>query len=94
MSRTDPETAVEELPNLGKVSGQWLREIGIRNRRELEEIGAVEAFCRIKLVTGGVSRNLLWALAGALLDLPWDELPTELKERLEAELQRHEEEDP
>lgn len=37
-----------KLKNIGKVSEEWLKEIGVYNYEDLNEIGAVEAFKRIK----------------------------------------------
>ncbi|NJN44122.1 MAG: TfoX/Sxy family protein [Anaerolineae bacterium] len=77
---------VGKLANLGPKSTQWLEAVGIRTEDDLEELGAVEAYRRVKArYPGRVSLNLLWALQGALLDLPWNEIPPDMKEKLRKE---------
>ena len=83
-------TELIELKNLGKTSVQWLNAVGIRDREKLLEIGAVEAYCKIKTRGFKVSKVLLYALEGALMDAHWNKLDSGLKERLveEAEAQK------
>jgi DNA transformation protein len=53
---------------------------------ELFDIGAIEAYRRVKSVyPDRVSLNLLYALQGAFLDIPWNELPAEMKASLHKE---------
>lgn len=70
------------MRNLGKVSLTWLRQIDITNLDQLKEIGAAEAFLRIKATGTEPSLNLLWALQGAIEDKNWLELDQTTKERL------------
>ena len=80
-------TPIKKLPNIGLKSAQWLESVGIRTDDDLEELGAVEAYRQVKAAfPGRVSLNLLWALQGALLDLPWNELSPEMKEKLRREV--------
>ncbi len=80
-------TLIKKLPNIGPKSTQWLEAVGILTDEDLEALGAVEAYRRVKArYPGRVSLNLLWALQGAILDLPWNELPPEMKERLRREI--------
>mgnify|MGYP001292912193 CR=1 FL=1 len=80
-------TSIKKLPNIGPKSAQWLEAVGIKTLEDLEELGAVEAYRRVKArFPGRVSLNMLWGLQGALLDLPWNELPPEMKEKLRKEL--------
>ena len=80
---------IKKLPNIGPKSAQWLESVGIRTDDDLEELGAVEAYRRVKArYPGRVSLNLLWALQGALLDLPWNELPPEMKSKLQKEIEK------
>jgi len=76
--------------NLGPASVRWLAAVGIRDREKLEALGAPRAWARVRAAGFNASRNLLWALQGAILDLPWNELPPAMKETLrkqaEAEL--------
>jgi DNA transformation protein and related proteins len=78
---------INKLPNIGPKSAHWLEGVGIRTDDDLEELGAVEAYRRVKAAFAGrVSLNLLWALQGALLNLPWNELPPDMKEKLRREV--------
>ena len=71
-----------ELKNLGNTSINWLRTIGINSRDDLNAIGPVEAYTRIKQRDIKVSKVLLYALYGALNDLHWNDLPSDLKQQL------------
>lgn len=75
-----------EVRNLGPVSAAWLREIGVETLAELADLGVVEAYRRVKAVHPKASLNLLYAMQAALLDLPWQKLPAELKDQLKAGL--------
>lgn len=59
-----------------------LHAIGINTYSDLKDIGSVEAYRRIKSRGINVSKVMLYALEGALLDLPWNELALDLKEQL------------
>jgi len=59
-----------------------LHAIGINTYIDLKEIGSVEAYRRIKGRGINVSKVMLYALEGALLDLHWNELALDLKEQL------------
>jgi len=59
-----------------------LHAIGINTYSDLKEIGSVEAYRRIKGRGINVSKVMLYALEGALLDLHWNELALDLKEQL------------
>lgn len=71
--------------NLGPKSTAWLREAGIPSMVELQALGALEAYRRVQAIRRGVSVLLLYALQGALLDCPWNDLPPGMKERLQRE---------
>lgn len=66
-----------------------LAEAGIRTIDELEELGAVRAYIRVKALRPRVaSLNLLWGLAAGLDDRDWRELSNEEKASLRAEVRR------
>lgn len=76
---------VRDLRNLGPVTERELAGIGVTTPDQLDELGAVPAY-RALLETGRPPHTmLLWALAGALLDLDWRDLPPELRAGLLAE---------
>jgi len=63
------------LRNLGPVSVPWLEAVGVRSGDDLARVGPVEAYLRAKAAyPERVTLNLLYALQGALLDLPWNKL--------------------
>lgn len=76
------------LKNLGNTSVNWLRAVGIHTREDLHRIGPVNAYNRIRDRGIRVSRVLLYALQGALLNLHWNELDPNLKLRLVEEADR------
>ncbi len=76
---------LETLLNLGPKSASWLAEIGVRTRQDLVARGIVPAYCLLKAQGYPVSLNLLYALYGALHDIPWNKLPPEVKKQLLAE---------
>ncbi len=78
-----------ELKNLGRTSVQWLNAVGIRDPQQLEQIGAVEAFCKIKGRGFKVSKVLLYALEGALINAHWNQLDSDHKQRLLNQAQQH-----
>lgn len=65
----------EKLRNIGPKSAAWLRQVGLHSRADLEAVGAVDAFMRVKRAGFKPSLNLLYALEGALLDCHWQEVP-------------------
>ncbi|MBM3585051.1 MAG: competence protein TfoX [Alphaproteobacteria bacterium] len=81
MSRT-----LAHLRNIGPETARRLVALGIADEAALRRVGAVEAYRRLKAADPRhTSLNALWALAGALLPLPWTRLPADLKETLRAE---------
>lgn len=70
------------LKNLGMASVNILNAIGIHTYQELTDTGAVEAYCRIKSRGIHVSKVMLYALQGALMDVHWNDLSPELKAQL------------
>ena len=70
------------LKNLGMASVNILHAIGINSYQDLSSVGAVEAYCRIKSRGIHVSKVMLYALQGALMDVHWNDLSPELKAQL------------
>jgi len=76
------------LKNIGPKTMAWLSEIDIHSLEDLEAVGAVEAYKRLKaLYPHKVSLNALWGLQGALLNLHWNMLPPEMKAELRAQVE-------
>ncbi len=78
-------TSLSHLLNIGPATERWLHDIGVESEHDLRALGAVEAYRRISLVGHPTSRNLLYALYGALHRLPWNRLPPDIKAQLQRE---------
>lgn len=72
------------MRGLGPKSVEWLREVGVETPAQLEQLGSIGAYLRVRKSRHEVSLNLLYALEGALLDVHWAKLPADLKRRLQA----------
>jgi DNA transformation protein len=71
------------LVNLGPRSSAWLSEVGIETEADLQQLGAVEAYQRVKAAfPREVSLNMLYALEGALRGIRWDRLSVDQRVRL------------
>jgi len=70
------------LKNLGMASVNILHAIGVNSYDDLSNMGAVGAYCRIKNRGIHVSKVMLYALQGALMDVHWNDLTPELKAQL------------
>jgi len=68
---------ISALSNLGSKSQAMLQAAGISSVGQLRELGSVRAFSRVKASGANASLNLLWALEGALTDLPWQQVARE-----------------
>ena len=64
---------VSKLPLLGPASESMLTKAGIDSEEQLRELGAIEAYCLVKQAGCKPSKNLLYALHGALNNLSWRE---------------------
>ena len=71
-----------ELKNLGAASVNILYAIGIHSGEELRQVGAVEAYNRIRARGIQVSKVMLYALEGALCNVHWNQLDADLKSQL------------
>jgi DNA transformation protein len=71
------------VKNIGPKSSAWLASVGIHTLDDVAELGVVETYRRVKAAyTEKVSLNLLYALQAALLGLPWNELPLDIRNEL------------
>ena len=71
-----------KIRNVGPKSAAWLRQVGVRTQEDLERLGPVEAFMKVKRAGFRPSLNLLYALAGAIENCHWADLPDERKSAL------------
>lgn len=79
-----------ELKNLGMATVNILQAIGISTYEDLAEMGAVKAYCKIKHRGIHVSKVMLYALQGALMNVHWNDLAPELKSQLVEEVEQTE----
>jgi TfoX/Sxy family transcriptional regulator of competence genes len=70
-------SANDKLRNVGPKSAAWLRQVGVRTQEDLETLGSVAAFIKVKRAGFRPSLNLLYALEGALLGCHWQQVPEE-----------------
>ena len=78
---------LENLKNLGPVSSGQLRAVGIETVEQLQQAGPVRAFKLVAdIFPGETSVTFLYALQGALLDVPLNQISERDKERLRDEM--------
>ncbi|MFA1750882.1 TfoX/Sxy family protein [Xanthomonas campestris] len=75
----------ERLRNIGPKSAAWLRQVGLRTQQDLQAVGAVGAFVKVRRAGFKPSLNLLYSLEGALADCHWQEVPEARRHALLAE---------
>lgn len=71
-----------DLPGLGPKSLAMLAAAGIHSRADLERLGSVQAYLRVKAAGQNASLNLLWAMEGALTGGDWRVVAREERTRL------------
>jgi DNA transformation protein len=72
--------------NLGPKSSEWLASIGVHSLEDIARVGVVETYKRVKAAyPEKVTLNMLWGLQATLLDIPWNELPPDIKDQLRKE---------
>ncbi len=76
------------MKNLGPKSREWLASVGVHSLEEVTRLGAVETYRRVKAAyPEKVTLNMLWGLQAALLGIPWNLLPQDVKDQLRKELE-------
>lgn len=76
-----------QLPNIGPVLAEKLKDIGVESRADLAAIGSIEAMKRISKTdpTAAFNYNMLYALEGAIQHIRWHYLPKEERALLKEE---------
>lgn len=74
--------SADKLRNIGPKSAAWLRQVGMRTRADLIELGAVGAFMKVRRAGFKPSLNLLYSLEGALRDCHWQDISEERRQQL------------
>ena len=78
---TQSQSDLLQLKNLGAASVNILHAVGINSYADLQNVGA---YSRIKNRGIHVSKVMLYALEGALLDIHWNDLQEDAKAQLVA----------
>nr|WP_228740519.1 TfoX/Sxy family protein [Xanthomonas euvesicatoria] len=73
------------MRNIGPKSAAWLRQVGLRTQQDLQAVGAVGAFVKVRRAGFKPSLNLLYSLEGALADCHWQDVPEARRHALLAE---------
>jgi DNA transformation protein and related proteins len=77
------------MKNMGPKSSEWLASVGIYTLDDVAKLGVIETYKRVKAAhPDKVSLNLLYGLQAALLDLPWNELPPDIKAELKKQAEQ------
>ena len=84
---------MSRIKNIGPKSESWLNDIGIFTVDDVEAIGVVEIYRRLKLSRPNISLVMLYALQGAVMDMHWQEIPDDVREDLIAKAKAALEED-
>lgn len=80
---------LRKAKNIGVTIEKYLNEIGIFTLADLAEVTSVEAFKRIRKNYPEKTIPVcyyLYSLEGALLDLHWNDISSELKEELKGKI--------
>lgn len=76
------------MKNIGPKSSEWLASIGVHTLDDVARLGVVETYKRVKAVyPEKVTLNMLYGLQAALLNIPWRELPQDIKDQLRKEVE-------
>lgn len=75
-------TQLSDLPNIGPVLENQLREVGIQTAEDLKQVGTKEAWLRIQQIDSSACIHRLQALEGAITGVKKSLLSPEVKEDL------------
>jgi len=83
---------LRKLKGIGPKSERCLNEIGIKTKSDLEALGPIQAFLKLREeCTIKPSLNFLYAMVGALEDKNWEDIAKSEKCRLLMELEGYQE---
>jgi len=77
---------LRDMRNLGPTTENWLNKIGVYSIEDLQSIGAFEAYKKIKYAGYKPSKNLYYALIGAIHNKDWRDVSYLVKEQELTEL--------
>lgn len=76
---THEEPDLASLRNLGPKSAAALARVGLTKKEDLQRVGGVGAYQLLREKKIPVSKNMAYAIEGALMDVDWRALPFEFK---------------
>lgn len=76
------KTKLSELKNIGPKSEKWLKNVGIDSVEKLKKVGLKQAYQQMKARGLPVNVVMLYALQAGILDIHWNSLPQEIKDKL------------
>ena len=68
--------------NLGPTTIAWLTDLGLTDESTILAHDPIDLALALRQAGHPASLNLVYALAGARLGLPWNQLPSEMREEL------------
>ncbi|MCI0714579.1 MAG: TfoX/Sxy family protein [Chloroflexi bacterium] len=76
-------TKLTDVRGIGPTTTEWLNEIGIHTLEDIQALGAVETYKRLKRAFPKfVTLNALWGLEAVLNDMDWRDISPERKAEL------------
>lgn len=78
-----------KMTNIGKVVAEQLAQVGIETPEKLREVGAKDAWLRIKTIDDSACIHRLYAMEGAVRGVKKTELPQEVRAELKAFYEAH-----
>ncbi len=86
---TKPDEPVVKLKNLGPKTAEKLNLVGIKTIDDLHNVGAIEAYVRLKhLNPTFISLLGLYAMQAGLMGIHWLDLPEEIKSDLKEKIKQ------
>ena len=81
-------TELSKLKGIGPKTTEWLNDIGVYTLEDIEALGVVEVYKRLKRAyPHKVSLNALYGLQAAVLDTHWNALSPDMKAELRAQVE-------
>jgi DNA transformation protein len=78
-----------KMQGLGPQSTLWLNSIGIFTLENVEAIGVIEVYRRLKeAYPHKVTLNMLYGLQAAVLGIPWQAITPDMKAELRAQIDK------
>jgi DNA transformation protein len=72
-------TRLSDALNIGKVLELKLNKVGINSLEELQQVGAENAFAKIKSIDKNAGRTILFSIDGAIHGVKWHEIEANRK---------------